>query len=67
MRIKKCLLVNILFLFKVTDEDILAYTAQRDAATVTQIAQIANQTQQALANLQETYKTSIQTSSKKIY
>jgi hypothetical protein len=59
--------MNILFLFKVTDEDILAYTAQRDAATVAQIAQIANQTQQALTNLEESYKTSIKTSSKKIY
>jgi hypothetical protein len=50
--------------FLVSADDIAQLTAQRDAATVAQIAQIANQTQQTLANLQETYKTSIQTSSK---
>ena len=52
--------------FIVTNEDIAKYTAQRDAATVVEKAQIENQTQQTLANLQATYETSIQTSSKKI-
>ena len=48
-------------------DDIAQLTAQRDAATAAQVAQIANETQQKLDDLQVQYKSSIQTSSKKIF
>ena len=66
---KKLLIIIKISLFNfyisklVSASDIAVLTSQRNEATAAQIATIANQTQKTLANLQATYKTSIQTSS----